>query len=443
MNSLFIRALLFFASAVSAQSGPLVLVGGRMIDGFGGHPLANSVIIIENERITAVGTVGTLKVPADAEVIPTEGMDVLPGLWDCHVHTMILGHSDYAHWDKTYPPRMGNEIMPAAAHQLLMAGITSGRDLGGPLKESISLRDRINRGEIPGPTLYVAGPFLQHEPYPGTEYFRWGVKGAADAKAKVKQLADAGVNIIKMIDQDQMTTEEVKALVDEAHAHKLPVVAHAHRPEEIRRGLAAGVDCFEHTGLAAAPGYPDDILHALHERTAKMSLGPLFWCPTIEGFINYDSLVNNPEPLDDPKNYEFIPPDIASDIKQSIAHPNQLAYYQITPLRAKTVAHKFKQLQDSGVVMLIGTDSGIPMKFHSQSTWHELDAWVNHLGVDSMTAIRAATYWPAVMMKVDNDCGSLSEGKFADVIAVRGDVLQHIDLLQRVDLIVKHGKRVK
>jgi imidazolonepropionase-like amidohydrolase len=443
MNSYLIRAFLFFALVASAQSGPLALVGGRLIDGFGGHALANSVIIIENERITAIGAVGTLKVPADAEVISTEGMDVLPGLWDCHVHTILLGHSDYAHWDKTYPPRLGSEIMPAAARQLLMAGVTSARDLGGPLKESINLRDRINRGEIPGPTLYVAGPFIQHEPYPGTEYFRWGVKGAADGKAKVKQLADAGVNIIKLIDQDQMTMEEVKAVVDEAHARKLPVVAHAHRPEEIRRGLAAGVDCFEHTGLAAAPGYPDDILNALHERTAKMSLGPLFWCPTIEGFINYDSLVDNPEPLDDPKNYDGVPPDIAADIRQSIAHPNQLAYYQITPLRAKTVAHKFKQLQDSGVVMLIGTDSGIPMKFHSQSTWHELDAWVNHLGVDSMTAIRAATYWPAVMMKVDKDYGSISGGKFADIIAVRGDVLQHIDLLQRVDLIIKHGKRVK
>ena len=443
MNSYLIRAFLFFASVASAQSRPLALVGGRLIDGFGGHPLANSVIIIENERFTAIGAVGTLKVPADAEVISTEGMDVLPGLWDCHVHTILLGHSDYAHWDKTYPPRLGSEIMPAAARQLLMAGITSARDLGGPLKESISLRDRINRGEIPGPTLYVAGPFIQHEPYPGTEYFRWGVKGAADGKAKVKQLADARVNIIKLIDQDQMTMEEVKAVVDEAHAHKLPVVAHAHRPEEIRRGLAAGVDCFEHTGLAAAPGYPDDILNALHERTAKMSLGPLFWCPTIEGFINYQSLIENPEPLDDPKNYDGVPLDIAADIKQSIAHPNQLAYYQITPLRAKTVAHKFKQLQDSGVVMLIGTDSGIPMKFHSQSTWHELDAWVNHLGVDSMTAIRAATYWPAVMMKVDKDYGSISEGKVADIIALRGDVLQHIDLLQRVDLIIKHGKRVK
>ena len=443
MNRYFTRAFVFFAVIASAQSGPLALVGGRLIDGFGGRPFANSVIIIENERIKAIGTVGPLQVPPGAEIISTEGMDVLPGLWDCHVHTMLLGHSDYVHWDKTYPPRLGSEIMPAAAHQLLMAGVTSARDLGGPLKESISLRDRINRAEIPGPTLYVAGPFIQHEPYPGTENFRWGVKGAADGKAKVKQLADAGVNIIKLIDQDQMTLEEVKAVVDEAHARKLPVVAHAHRPEEIRRGLAVGVDCFEHTGLAAAPGYPDDVLKALHERTAKMSLGPLFWCPTIEGFINYESLVDNPEPLDDPAHYDGIPSDIAADIKQSIAHPNQLAYYQITPLRAKTVRHKFKQLQDSGVVLVIGTDSGIPMKFHSSSTWHELDAWVNHLGVDSMTAIRAATYWPAVMMKVDKDYGSISEGKFADIIAVKGDVLRHIDLLQRVDLIIKHGKRVK
>ena len=274
-------------------------------------------------------------------------MDVLPGLWDCHVHTMLLGHSDYDHWDKTYPKRLGPEIMPAAAHQLLMAGVTSARDLGAPLKESIEVRDRINRGEIPGPTLYVAGPFIQHEPYPGTEAFRWGVKGAADGRAKVKKLADAGVNIIKLIDQDEMTMEEVKAVVDEAHAHKLPVVAHAHRPEEIRRGLAAGVDDFEHTGLSTAPGYPPDILSAIAERTAKMNIGPLFWCPTIEGFLNYQSLIDNPESLDDPDWQLDVPNDIVQDIKTSIKHPGQLSYYQITPLRATTVKKKFHQLQDA------------------------------------------------------------------------------------------------
>jgi len=431
------------ALALSVSARPTALVGGRLIDGFGGPPLANSVILIENERITAIGQVGTLAVPQDAEVISTEGMDVLPGLWDCHVHTMLLGHSDYDHWDKTYPRRLGPEIMPAAAHQLLMAGVTSARDLGAPLKESIELRDRINRGEIPGPTLYVTGPFIQHEPYPGTEAFRWGVKGAADGRAKVKKLADAGVNIIKLIDQDEMTLEEVQAVVDEAHAHKLPVVAHAHRPEEIRRGLAAGVDDFEHTGLSTAPGYPPDILSAIAERTAKMNIGPLYWCPTIEGFLNYQSLIDNPEALDDPAWQLDVPNDIVQDIKASIIHPGQLSYYQITPLRATTVKKKFRQLQDAGVVLLVGTDSGIPMKFHSNSTWHEMDAWVNKLGVDPMTTIRAATYWPAVMMKVDKDYGSVSAGKFADIIAVKGDVLRYIDLLQRVDLVIKHGRRYK
>ncbi|HJT80385.1 MAG TPA: amidohydrolase family protein [Chthoniobacterales bacterium] len=437
----FLGFCLALTTTLSAET--IALVGGRLIDGFGGPPIANSVILIEGDRITAVGDLNNLKIPPNAEIISTEGMSVLPGLWDCHVHTMLLGHSDYDHWDKTYPKRFGSEIMPAAAHQLLMAGVTSARDLGAPLEDSIQVRDRINKGEIPGPTLYVAGPFIQHEPYPGTEAFRWGVKGVADAKAKVKKLADAGVNIIKLIDQDQMTMEEVKAVVDEAHARKLPVVAHAHRPEEIRRGLAAGADCFEHTGLATAPEYPEDVTKMIAERTAKMSLGPLFWCPTIEGFLNYEDLIANPEQLDDPAAMLDVPKDIAEDIKQSIRHPGQLSYYQITPARSLTVKKKFQQLRESGATLLIGTDSGIPMKFHSNSTWHEIDAWVNKLGVDPMTAIRAATYWPAVMMKVDKDYGSISEGKFADIIAVKGDVLRHIDLLQRVDLIIKHGKRYK
>src|SRR5215212_10200407 len=156
---LFVSALLV-VSPIAASAKTVALVGGRLIDGFGGPPIANSVILIEGERITAVGTVDNLKVPADADIISTEGMSVLPGLWDCHVHTMLLGHSDYDHWDKTYPQRLASEIMPAAAHQLLMAGITSARDLGAALEDSIQVRDRINHGEIPGPTLYVAGPFI-------------------------------------------------------------------------------------------------------------------------------------------------------------------------------------------------------------------------------------------------------------------------------------------
>ena len=440
------RTLLLLCATLPLFAQPTktkALVGGTLIDGFGGPPIRNSVILIEGQRIAKVGRTGSLAIPAGAEIISTAGMTVLPGLWDVHVHLMLNGHADYTHWDKTYPPLMESVIMPASAKQLLLAGITSARDLGGPLEASIHVRNAINSGKIPGPTLYVSGPFIQHAPYPGTEYFRWGVNGPDDARAKVNKLAAAGVDCIKMIDQDEMTPAEVHAAVDEAHKHGLAVVAHSHRPDEIRRGLEAGVDDFEHTGLAMAPEYPPDIIAAIRARTARSNAGPLWWTPTIEGLFNYEYIRDHPDHIDDPAWHDGLPQNIIDDIRQSLAHPDRLPYFQITPLRRPTLVRKFQQLRESGVVMLIGTDSGIPMKFHSQSTWNELDTWVHKLGVDPMETIRAATYWPAVAMKADKDSGTVTEGKYADIIAVRGDVLRYIDLLQRVDLVVKHGQRYK
>ncbi len=445
MNKLYFLTLLFLITAQStfAQSEIKALVGGRLIDGFGGTPIHNSVIIIEDEIITKVGHQGNTKVPEGAEVISTEGMDVMPGLWDMHVHLMINGHSDYAHWDTIYIDKLGDIIMPASALQLLKAGVTSARDLGAPLDVSLDVRDRINAGEIPGPTMYMSGPFIQHEPYPGTEAFRWGVNGVSDARAKVKKLADAGVDCIKLIDQDQMTEDEVKAVVDEAHKHNLKVVAHSHRPEEIRRGLRAGADNFEHTGLSSAPAYPDDVMEMIKERTAQMNLGPLYWTPTVEGLYNYEYVRDNPEKLDNDCWHDGLPQDIIEDIEKSIVHPGRLPYFQLTPSRKPTLETKVKQLIDAGVVLLIGTDSGIPMKFHCQSTWNELDVWVNEFGIDPMYAIKAATYWPAKMMGVEDKYGTISEGKYADIIAVDGDVLRWINLLSDVDMVIKHGKRVK
>lgn len=435
----FILILLLLVSTHSYGQKIKALVGGTLIDGFGGKPILNSVIIIEGERIISIGQKGTMVIPENAEIISTEGMSVMPGLWDMHVHLMINGHADYAYWDKVYMPIQKEVIMPASALQLLMAGVTSARDLGGPLEESIAVRNAINKGKIPGPTMYVSGPFLQKAPYPDTEYFRWGINGEKDARAKVNILANAGVDCIKLIDQDQMTLEEVKAIVDEAHKRKLKVVAHSHRPDEIRQGLKAGVDNFEHTGLSSAPAYPEDIMQMIQERTAKMNLGPLFWTPTIEGLYNYEYLRDNPEKLDNQSWHAGLPDSIIADIRYSFRHPGRLPYFQLTPIRKPTLETKFNQLKNAGVVLLIGTDSGIPMKFHSQSTWNELDVWVNEFGYDPLLAIKAATYWPAVMQGVEKDFGTISEGKYADIIAVEGDVLRWINLLSDVDLVIKKG----
>jgi len=435
-----VRFLMPFLLAVPANAASLkALVGGRLIDGYGGPPLENSVILIDGDRIKTVGHVGEVAIPDGAEVISTEGMSVLPGLWDMHVHLMIVGHSDYGYWDKTYPPLFRSTIMPAAAKQLLMAGVTSARDLGAPLDDILAIRESIKKGEIPGPTLYVSGPFLQHEPYPGTELYRWGIKGADDARAKVDRLADAGVDVIKLIDQDQMTMDEVRAVVDEAHKRHLPVVAHSHRVEEIRRGIQAGVDCFEHTGLGTAPEYPPDIFDLMRGRA-----NTLFWTPTIGPLLLYQETRDEfPERLDDPRWQAGLPPEVVKDIRDSLAHPDQLDYFRYIPGRRPTLKRKFEQLRQSGVILLVGTDSGVPLNFHSDSTWREIDAWVNVFGVPAMDALRAATFWPAVFMKVEKEVGTVTPGKKADVIAVRGDVLRHVDLLQNVDLIIKGGVRYK
>src|SRR2546426_318890 len=257
------------AAQQSRSDSVLALVGGRLIDGFGGPPLENSVIVVRGNRVEAVGRQGEVAIPPNARVISTEGYTVLPGLMDMHVHLMLLGHGDYDHWDRTYRSKWRDVIMPIAARQLLLAGVTTVRDVGAPLEDILAVRDRINRGQIPGPRVFASGPFLQKTVPPLEADFRWAVSGPEDARAKTKRLIDAGVDLIKVIDQDQMTLEELKGIVETAHAGGKHTVLHAHRAEEIRQGIRAGADCFEHTGLATQPGYPDDVLAMLRRRSEE------------------------------------------------------------------------------------------------------------------------------------------------------------------------------
>jgi imidazolonepropionase-like amidohydrolase len=429
----FIAALFL---AVSAHAQPLVLAGGRLLDGYGGPPLENAVIVIEGNRIKAVGPEGMVPIPAGARVIDTNGYTVMPGLMDMHVHLMILGHGNYDHWDATYPDKFRDVIMPISAKQLLMAGVTTARDLGAPLEDIVAVKKRINSGEIPGPRMFVSGPFLQKSTTPLEAKFRWVVNGPDDARKKVQTVVAGGADVIKLIDQDQMTADEVKAIVDEAHKNGKPVVAHAHRSDEIRAGLRAGVDCFEHTGLATKPGYEEDILQMMRDRNAT-----LYWTPTIEGLYLFGETVRNPERLDDQRLKQDLPPDIYKDTRDSLRDPSHLDYFRLVSRRIPTLPNKFRQLRESGVTLLVGTDSGIPLNFHFDSTWRELETMVE-LGMPPMDAIRAATYWPAQFLK-QPDLGTIAVGKLADVIVVDGDPLTDMTSLRHVVHVVKDGKVYK
>lgn len=434
MSRLLFAFLMVVASAAPAET--LVLAGGRLIDGYGGPPLANAVVLIEGNKIVAVGPEGAVSVPEGARVIDTNGYTVMPGLMDMHVHLMILGHGDYDHWDRVYPDKLRDVIMPISARQLLLAGVTTARDLGAPLEDIVAVKKRIERGEIPGPRMFVSGPFLQKSNTPLTAKFRWVVNGPEDARKKVRQIVDGGADVIKLIDQDQMTLEEVKAIVDEAHKAGKHVAAHAHRSEEIRQGLRAGVDCFEHTGLATKPGYEEDILQMIRERNAT-----LYWCPTIEGLYLYDITRQNPERVDDQRLKRDLPPEIYKDVHDSIRDVQRLDYFRLVTRRLPTLANKFRQLRESGVTVVVGTDSGIPLNFHFDSTWRELKTMVE-LGMPPMEAIRSATYWPAQLLKRP-DLGVIAPGKLADLIVVDGDPLSDMSSLRHVVHVIKDGKQYK
>lgn len=440
---------------------PLALAGGTLIDGTGAAPVPNSVVLIRGERIEKVGTIDSVAIPDAYDRVSTEGMTVLPGLWDLHVHLMYAGHPNGRYWFDTYTPQFEGVIMPAAALQLLMAGVTTVRDLAAPPREILAVKRRIASGEIPGPTLYVAGPALTGGPGPGGVQ-TWNVSGPADARAKTRRLIDDGVDWIKIINAAQMTPDEVAAIVAEAHAHGRKVAAHAFSEDEIRQGLLAGVDDFQHV-RTQTPEYPPDIAALIRERVMRGP--PLYWSVTVggNGQLNAAYLASNPEFLDDPANFIGLPQAIADDVRAGIAARTGGAgagppgrggvpggagagrggVSQSQEEINAIVKRKVAQIRSLGAEIVFGTDTGSWGQVTGQAAWMEADLWVNELGMDPMTVIRRMTLEAARLMGADGESGSISEGKFADVIAVRGDPLRHITVLRDPRVVIRHGRRYR
>ena len=430
----------------SSRDRPLALIGGTLIDGTGNAPIRDSVVLIRDQRIEKIGTTASLPVPAGYEAVSTDGLTVLPGLWDLHVHLMYAGHPDSRYWFDTYTSQFERVIMPASAQQLLMAGVTTARDLAAPLQPILTVRRRIASGEISGAGLYVAGPAITKGGNPNAVQ-TWNVSGAADAKAKTGQLIDAGVDWIKVINAEALTTEEMKAIVDEAHARGRKVAAHAFSEAEIRQGLIAGVDDFQHV-RTQTPEYPPDIVALIRDRVRNGP--PLHWTVTVggNGQLNAAYLASNPEFLDDPANFIGLPQPIVDDVRKAISARIQSGARRGAAAQSQDeinaiVKRKVSQIRDLGVQIVFGTDVGSWGEVTGHATWMEADLWVRELGIAPMTVIRGMTLDAARLMGADRDSGSIAEGKFADVIAVRGDPLRHIDVLREPRIVIKHGRRFK
>jgi imidazolonepropionase-like amidohydrolase len=418
--------------AATAPAKPIALVGGTLIDGTGGALVRNSVVLLRQERIEKIGTITTLPVPQGYERVSTEGMTVLPGLWDPHVHLIYANYPNLQEYLKKYGSQL-DTIMPAMAQQFLLSGVTSIRDLGAPLNV-LNVKKRIERGEIPGPTIYAAGPFLTTAGFGPHSVV---VTDEADAGAATRRLLDAGVDIIKFVNADQLKPGVARAIVQEAHARGKKATAHGRSDAEIRVCLDADVDELQHIGYES-PEYPADIVEAIRRRIS--SGRPLSWSPTVGTQLDADELMADREFLDDPRNFRGLSPLIAADVHQAI---DALLPRPGRADTKKIVDRKIAQLRELGVDLVFGSDEGTFGASAAQATARELDVWVRDLGFDPMTAIRKATLDAARHVGADRDSGSIAVGKFADVIAVPGNPLRHIDVVANPAIVIRHGRRYK
>jgi imidazolonepropionase-like amidohydrolase len=211
--------------------------------------------------------------------------------------------------------------------------------------------------------------------------------------------------------------------------------------------LLAGVDDFQHV-RTQTPEYPPDIVALIRDRVKTGP--PLYWTVTAggNGQLNAAYLASHAEFLDDPANFIGLPQAIVDDVRKAIAARTQAAPRRGSAAQSQDeinaiVMRKVAQIRDLGVQIVFGTDVGSWGEVTGQATWMEADLWVHELGMDPMTVIRGMTLDAARMMGADRESGSIAEGKFADVIAVRGDPLRHIDVLREPRIVIKHGRRFK
>ena len=412
----------------------LALVGGMLLDGYEVPPLHHAVVLIEGNKIVAKGRMGEVPIPADARVIDTSGRTMLPGLIDLHVHTMILGHGDYGRW---FPwileQNLVEEVMTISVKQLLMAGVTSAVDLASPLKESIRVRDRINNREIPGPRMWMSGPWITRQ---GGNYppgmFEIKAETAEQAAAAAESLVQAGVDVIKLY---PLAPDQYQAAVAVARKHGKRVHAHiGNSPQTVREAMRAGVDVLTHVGTR--PPYDDGLMREIVDSGQAVS-------PTAAlRFAIYPATVAFPERLQDPRLKQDFPPKIYAEVQDSFKNFHALGYFQNMDRITDVVPATLRKWVQSGALIGMGTDSGTPMNFHTEALWREMKLFVDY-GMSPQRAIASATRINARILGRGRDLGTIEPGKLADIIVVNGDPLFDITALGHVEVVIKDGVVVK
>jgi imidazolonepropionase-like amidohydrolase len=412
------------ALLASAAAQTTAIRAGKLIDPDSGKVLTNQTILIRDNKIEAVGN--SVTIPSDAKIIDLSKMTVLPGLIDCHTHLADGAHdSEPMSVFRKTAAELALESVPNA-RGTLESGFTTVRDVGTyRALGDIALRDAINRGDIIGPRMYVAGAYVTITGGAGADTglapditLPWDMHyGEANSPWEVRQvirkLAHDGVDHIKILSSgavlahgsnphsQEFTLEELQAAVDEASHFGLRVESHAHSPEGIKNAIRAGVASVEHATMIDDEGIA---LAKQHGTYLDMDI--------------YDE-----ECIQEEGKNGSMPKDF-------LEHDAALGQIQRDDFR-KAVA--------AGAKMSFGTDAGVC----PYGTSGKQFAFMVKYGMTPMQAIRAATSNAADLLGHSNEIGSIKPGKYADIIAVAGDPLTDIRTLETVQFVMKDGKIYK
>ncbi len=445
----FLAAPAAAAQAVQVEAGAtaatLALVGGRLVDGYGGRPLDHAVILIEGNRIVQIGTAEQVDVPPGAQVLDFSGMTVLPGLWESHGHLFHIGAGKPTEFQQKFAPQT-KEIMAAVAEASLLSGITSFRDTGGPLEPQLELRADIEAGEIPGPRLFLAGPILS-QGEPDDQNGDTVVSTPRDAQRAVERLVTLGVDQVKVYGFWDL--EVLEAVVDAAHEAGLGVDADVRHRRAYLTAVKAGVDRLHHV-FAADPlsDYSAEDLRLLiggwepggAGPSANIIRGP-YILPTVEMRQSYVRAFNFPGLLEHHRLRGRYSPEVYEYLESTWEQPEAIPWGMGVPERIKVIKRKLSRFVEAGgrEQLVAGTDAGAPLNLHSPLTKE-----IRHLheaGLTPMEAIQAATLRAAQMQGVEEQLGTVSEGKLADLIIVDGDPLQDLSLLvHSIVVVIKDGR---
>jgi len=412
-----IIAFLLAVCRPAAQSRVLVLEGGTLIDGTGRAPVADAVVVVSGNRITEVGRRGQVTVPANANVIQLNGRTILPGLIDGHTHLI----------DWNFP-------------LFLPYGVTTVADLHNDTAWGLAQREALKSGVIKGPRLFISGARMVGPLGPGNDgYF---VKDVAEAVAYARRLKAVGVDVLKV--NDDMTDEQVKAVIEEGKALGLSVLGHT---QNIRRAAEMGFKHEEHMYTMA---------HAILEQEGKdwhgvknpeAAINPKDFPPLIDLMVKRGVFVN-PTMMQWASCTERWRDRIAV-VQQLVKDPN-LAFvpagYKATWLHdpgprnpgCANVAEFLKEYSAAGGKVLVATDAGgatIP----GLSMHYEMQM-LTDVGIAPMKALQGATLWAAEVLGKDKDLGSIEPGKIADFTIIEGDPLADIGVTKNVRMVIKDGQ---